>query len=64
MRALFLLDQYGWGAVPLELVRRIMAELRGAEVTLTFSVDHLITHLRKETAGSAAAARLGSMTTA
>ena len=59
LRALFLLDQYGWGAVPFALVRRIMAELKGAEVILTFSVDSLITYLRKETAGTAAAGRVG-----
>lgn len=50
MRCLFLLDQYGWGAVPLDLVRRIMAELPGAEVILTFSVDTLITYLTRDTA--------------
>jgi three-Cys-motif partner protein len=58
-RSLFLLDQYGWGKVPVELVRRIMTELDGAEVFLTFAVDALITYLTDKTSELNAAARIG-----
>jgi three-Cys-motif partner protein len=41
-RAVFLLDQCGYTDVPTELIRRILATHRGAEVILTFAVDALI----------------------
>ena len=44
-RALFLLDQTGFGQVELALVRRIFSELAAAEVILTFAADALINHL-------------------
>ena len=44
-RAIFLLDQTGFSQVELRLVRRIMGELPGAEVILTFAADALINHL-------------------
>ena len=44
-RAIFLLDQTGFSQVELQLVRRIMAGLPGAEVILTFAADALINHL-------------------
>lgn len=44
-RALFLLDQTGFGQVQLALVRDILSELAAAEVILTFAADTLINHL-------------------
>ena len=44
-RALFFLDQYGYSDAPLALVRRIMANIEGAEVILTFAIDALINYL-------------------
>ena len=44
-RALFFLDQYGYSDAPLALVRRILANVEGAEVILTFAVDALINYL-------------------
>jgi three-Cys-motif partner protein len=44
-RAIFLLDQYAYDQVPLQLLRHIFSSLRGAEVLLTFNVDSLITFL-------------------
>lgn len=44
-RALFFLDQYGYSDAPLALVRRILANIAGAEVILTFAVDALINYL-------------------
>ena len=44
-RALFFLDQYGYSDAPLALVRRILANIEGAEVILTFAVDALINYL-------------------
>ena len=44
-RALFLLDQTGFGQVEMALVRRILSELASAEVILTFAADALINHL-------------------
>ena len=47
-RAIFLLDQTGYSQVELELVGRILRELRNAEVILTFATDVLINYLDKE----------------
>jgi len=44
-RTLFFLDQYGYSDVPLALVRRILTNLEGAEVILTFAIDALINYL-------------------
>ena len=44
-RALFLLDQTGFGQVELALVQQIFSELAAAEVILTFAADALINHL-------------------
>ncbi|MCY4166642.1 MAG: three-Cys-motif partner protein TcmP [Gammaproteobacteria bacterium] len=49
-RAIFLLDQTGFSKVGLRLVKRIMGELPGAEVILTFAADALINHLSEKTA--------------
>ncbi len=55
-RALFLLDQTGFGQVEMALVRRIFSELASAEVILTFAADALINHL-SETPQIVSAAR-------
>lgn len=47
-RAIFLLDQTGFSQVELELVGRILRELRNAEVILTFAADVLINYLDKD----------------
>jgi len=44
-RALFFLDQYGYSDAPLGIVRRILKDIDGAEVILTFAVDALINYL-------------------
>lgn len=44
-RAILVLDQYGYDAVPLQSMQRIFATLNRAEIILTFSVDALITFL-------------------
>lgn len=47
-RALFVLDQYGYSAVPMDCLRSIFAELKHAEVILTFYVDSLISYLNEK----------------
>ncbi|MCY3841644.1 MAG: three-Cys-motif partner protein TcmP [Gammaproteobacteria bacterium] len=44
-RAIFLLDQTGFSQVELDLVGRILRDLRNAEVILTFAADVLINYL-------------------
>lgn len=44
-RAIFLLDQYGYKDVPADLIRRIMRQIPGSEVILTFNVASLLTYL-------------------
>lgn len=44
-RALFLLDQYAYKDVPLDLVKTIFQTLKGAEVLLTFNVSFLMAYL-------------------
>lgn len=44
-RAIFLLDQYSYRAVPMSTIRWLMAELPGAEVILNFNVGSLMTFL-------------------
>lgn len=47
-RALFVLDQYGYSAVPMECLRDIFAMLKHAEVILTFYIDSLISYLNEK----------------
>lgn len=47
-RALFVLDQYGYNAVPMCCLRDIFAKLKHAEVVLTFYIDALLNYLNKE----------------
>lgn len=47
-RALFVLDQYGYAAVPMHCLRNIFAKLKHAEVILTFYIDSLLTYLDKK----------------
>jgi len=47
-RSVFILDQYGWSQVPLELVQRIFSELPRAEVFLTWMIDALINFLSEK----------------
>lgn len=44
-RALFVLDQYGYSAVPIPTLNTIFAALSHAEVILTFNVDSLLNYL-------------------
>ncbi|MBN8750972.1 Uncharacterised protein [Xylophilus ampelinus] len=44
-RALFILDQFGYAAVPVDCLRRIFARLKRAEIILTFYIDALLTYL-------------------
>jgi three-Cys-motif partner protein len=43
-RAIFLLDQYGYSEVPTERISKIIQQLPGSEVILTFAVDALLTY--------------------
>jgi three-Cys-motif partner protein len=47
-RALFVLDQYGYSAVPMDCLRDIFAKLKSAEVILTFYIDSLISYLNEK----------------
>ncbi len=47
-RALFVLDQYGYKAVPMHCLRDIFARLKHAEVILTFYIDSLLNYLSGE----------------
>lgn len=47
-RALFVLDQYGYSAVPFHCLRDIFAKLKHAEVILTFYIDSLINYLNEQ----------------
>lgn len=44
-RAIFLLDQYNYHAIPMRILKWLMSALPGAEVVLTFNVDSLVTFL-------------------
>jgi three-Cys-motif partner protein len=46
--ALFVLDQYGYSAVPMDCLREIFANLKRAEVILTFYIDSLISYLNEK----------------
>ncbi|WP_441292079.1 three-Cys-motif partner protein TcmP [Sorangium sp. KYC3313] len=50
-RPIFVLDQYGYSAIPVDLIARIMTEIPTAEVFLTLAVDHISAHAK--TAGEA-----------
>lgn len=47
-RALFILDQYGYGKVPEPALQDIFTKLERAEVILTFNVDSLINFLSRD----------------
>lgn len=47
-RSIFLLDQYGYKDVPLQLLRSIFASLPKAEVILTFATDWLLDYMTNE----------------
>lgn len=47
-RALFILDQYGYSAVPMHCLRDIFSRLKHAEVVLTFYIDALISYLNEK----------------
>lgn len=47
-RAIFVLDQFGYSAVPMSALRTIFDELPKAEVILTFSIDALLNYLQDE----------------
>jgi three-Cys-motif partner protein len=49
-RAIFVLDQFGYSAVPLPTIRDILATLENAEVILTFATDSLIDYLSENEA--------------
>ena len=43
-RSIFILDQFGYSAVPTSLIRKILTTLPRAEVILTFAVDSILTY--------------------
>lgn len=49
-RCIFLLDQYGWSDVPLDIIRTILRKFPKAEILLTFSTDKLITYISEQSA--------------
>lgn len=44
-RCIFILDQYGYSAVPFAAIRKIFGRLRNAEIILTFATDWLIDYM-------------------
>ena len=44
-RAIFLLDQYGYSQVPVSLISKIIRQLPGSEVILTFAVDAMLNYV-------------------
>ena len=44
-RAIFLLDQYGYSQVPMPLISKIIRQLPGSEVILTFAVDSMLNYV-------------------
>ncbi|MCP1617261.1 three-Cys-motif partner protein [Pseudomonas sp. SLBN-26] len=58
-RALFLLDQYGYGEVPFPKINWIFKNLSKAEVLLTFNVDFLVTYLADRHANRKAISNIG-----
>lgn len=40
-RPIFVLDQYGYSAIPVDMIQRIMGELPSAEIFLTIAVDSI-----------------------
>jgi len=47
-RAIFVLDQCGYSAVPFQCIREIFASVKNPEVILTFAADSLIDYLTDE----------------
>lgn len=47
-RALFFLDQYGYGDVSLQAIRTILDSLKNPEIILTFNVDFIIAFLSED----------------
>ena len=58
-RAIWLLDQCGWNAVPLTVIRDLMAMGPGTEIVLTFAIDGLLDYLTLEPAFLKAAEGVG-----
>lgn len=48
-RSIFVLDQFGYKAVPTTLIRKILSALPGAEIILTFAVDSLLNYANDQT---------------
>ena len=48
-RSIFLLDQFGYNQVPLNVCRRILDTLSRSEIILTFAIDWLIDYLSADT---------------
>lgn len=55
-RSLFFVDQYGWSAVKLSTIKKIMMGLENPEVILTFMVDALINLMHENSSVRALAA--------
>jgi three-Cys-motif partner protein len=51
-RSIFALDQFGYNAVPTEVIRLILNSLPGAEVILTFGVDSLLNYANENNLAS------------
>jgi three-Cys-motif partner protein len=46
VRAIFILDQYGYTDAPFSVIRDIFRRLPKSEIILTMAVDHLIDYIR------------------
>ncbi|MDO8415380.1 MAG: three-Cys-motif partner protein TcmP [Agitococcus sp.] len=47
-RSIFILDQYGYNQVPMDLIAKILKELPSSEIILTFAVDSLLNFLTEK----------------
>jgi three-Cys-motif partner protein len=45
-RPIFVLDQYGYSAIPIDTIAKIMTSVKSAEIFLTLAVDHISQHAR------------------
>jgi three-Cys-motif partner protein len=58
-RALFVLDQYSYKAIPLPEIANLLRTLKGAEVIMTFNVDNLTTYLSDRAANRKPLEKIG-----
>ena len=57
--AIFVLDQYCYKDIPLPEIANILRTLKGAEIIMTFNVDHLTTYLSDHAANRKSVENIG-----